>query len=160
MISCSGSTDSWKSEKATFESTLRGPLDRIGAMGYFYNALISQSNAASFHVPRGARYLAEQYVSKAPTNTVVLELVMSNSAVTLAEIQRASIAEAIKEGFRRPVVDGNRFYLSVPIRPGSVTQKDWLGWIIPGTAVVVVHRWAHLPVSSDALRLLAALTAV
>lgn len=84
--------------------------------------------------------------------------VAAGSTPALQQTRDDFLAAGQARGFQQPVLDGDRFYMTVPVTRGTA-QKDLVGWTVPGEGVVMVQRSATGPVESDASSWLQTLTA-
>jgi hypothetical protein len=108
-------------------------------LGYARVSGNSGNARALFQGVTGGPLLQAEYVNPTTGDIVTIDFSSSKSDTALQQARDANIQDAIARGLADPVVDGNRFFMSVPARQIGA-QKDLIGWILPANGIVLIQR--------------------
>jgi hypothetical protein len=162
---CGSSTTEARVQCSPAETTRKGPLPkvlsdlgvRLKEMGWAQQPGRYTTCSADMFSVRQGPVVVTQFLRNG--EIVGTSYVSAESEEDRQHARDDFVASAEARGFEQPVVDGDRFYMKIPVtRVGRAAQQDLVGWIVPRKGVVVVWRSARSPVSSDAPTWLRALT--
>jgi len=150
---CRAALTGW-AQQAALPSVLGSVDAHLAAMGYRRISGTEGCPNALFPVPSGIRLLAAEYLGRRK-EIITVNFVTDNTPSTLDRARVAFLSDAARNGFGTPNTIGSIFF-GRPVRLGR-TQKDFVGWTVPGRAVIAIQRWMFLPVGTNARALVATL---